>query len=214
VSSLTHRARVPLAACSLAVLGLAGADAAFAGDDGHAMTGGTAPTAGAKLHRDAKDRDAKDRDTKDRGADDAPVAVTGYVFPIRGRHSYGTSINRFGAPRSGHTHKGQDVLAPAGTRLVAARGGRVTHRAFQGAAGNYLVIAADDGTDHVYMHLQGPARVSPGARVRAGEPIGRVGQTGDATAPHLHFEIWTAHWYDGGHPLDPLARLRAWDALS
>jgi murein DD-endopeptidase MepM/ murein hydrolase activator NlpD len=209
VSSLTNRARVALAACSVAVLALAGADTATAAEDGHTMTGGTTPGAAPKLHRDAGDRDARDRAT-----DDAPVAVTGYVFPIRGRHSYGTSINRFGAPRSGHTHQGQDVLAPAGTLLVAARGGRVTHRAFQGAAGNYLVIAADDGTDHVYMHLQAPARVSPGERVRAGEPIGRVGQTGDATAPHLHFEIWTAHWYDGGHSLDPLPRLRAWDALS
>lgn len=204
MSSLTHRACVSLAACSLAVLALASADTARAADDGHAITGGTTPTPGAKLRRDAKDRNAKD----------APVAVTGYVFPIRGRHSYGTSINRFGAPRSGHTHQGQDVLAAAGTPLVAARGGRVTHRSFQGAAGYYVVIAADDGTDHVYMHLQGPARVSPGERVQAGEPIGRVGQSGDATAPHLHFEVWTAHWYDGGHALDPLARLRAWDALS
>ena len=209
MSLLTRRARVPLAVCPLVALALAGADTASAGDDGHAMTGGTTPTAGAKLRRDAKDRDAKDRDAKH-----VPVAVSGYVFPIRGKHSYGTSINRFGAPRAGHTHQGQDVLAPAGTLLVAARSGRVTHRAFQGAAGNYLVIAADDGTDHVYMHLQGAARVSPGQRVRAGEPIARVGQTGAATAPHLHFEVWTAHWYSGGRPLDPLPRLRAWDALS
>jgi murein DD-endopeptidase MepM/ murein hydrolase activator NlpD len=199
VSTLTRRAGVPLALCPLLVLALAGADTASARGDGYAGNGGTIPTAGAKLRRDAVD---------------APVAVTGYVFPIRGPHSYGTSINRFGAPRSGHRHQGQDVLAPAGTLLVAARGGRVTHRAFQGAAGNYLVIAADDGTDHVYMHLQGPARVSTGEKVRAGEPIGRVGQTGDATAPHLHFEVWTAHWYDGGRALDPLSRLRAWDALS
>ena len=209
MSSLTHRACVALVVCSLAGLALAGADTAAAGDNAQSMTGGTTPTAGAKLRRDAKDRDARDRDVKD-----VPVAVSGYVFPIRGRHSYGTSINRFGAPRSGHTHRGQDVLAPAGTVLVAARGGRVTHRSFQGAAGYYLVIAADDGTDHVYMHLRGPARVAPGDRVRAGEPVGLVGQSGDATAPHLHFEVWTAHWYDGGRPLDPLPRLRAWDALS
>jgi murein DD-endopeptidase MepM/ murein hydrolase activator NlpD len=199
VSLLTRRARIPLAVCPLLALALAGAETASAGSGAHAGTGGTTPTAGAKLRRDAGE---------------VPVAVTGYVFPIRGPHSYGTSINVFGAPRAGHRHQGQDVLAPAGTLLVAARGGRVTHRAFQGAAGNYLVIAADDGTDHVYMHLLGAARVSPGEKVRAGEPIGRVGQSGDATAPHLHFEVWTAHWYSGGRPLDPLPRLRAWDALS
>ena len=199
MSSLTRRAGIPLAVCPLLALAVVGADTASAGSSVDTGTGGTTPTAGAKLRRDAAD---------------APVAVSGYVFPIRGPHSSGTSINRFGAPRSGHRHQGQDVLAPAGTLLVAARGGRVTHRDFQGAAGNYLVIAADDGTDHVYMHLLGPARVSPGEKVRAGEPIGRVGQSGDATAPHLHFELWTAHWYSGGRPLDPLPRLRAWDALS
>ena len=199
MSSLTHRARLAVALCPLVALALAGPDIAAAGSGGNATTGGTTPTVGAKLRRDGRD---------------VLVAVSGYVFPIRGQHSYGTSINRFGAPRGGRRHLGQDVLAPAGAVLVAARGGRVTHRAFQGAAGNYLVIAADDGTDHVYMHLLGAARVSPGQRVQAGEPIGRVGQSGDATAPHLHFEVWTAHWYSGGRPLDPLLRLRAWDALS
>jgi murein DD-endopeptidase MepM/ murein hydrolase activator NlpD len=199
VRSLTLRACIPLAVGPLVVLALAGGTTASAESGDRATTGGTVPTAGARLRREGPD---------------IPVAVTGYVFPIRGPHSYGTSINRFGAPRGDHSHRGQDVLAPSGTLLVAARGGRVTHRAFQGDAGNYLVIAADDGTDQVYMHLLAPARVAPGDRVRAGEPIARVGQTGDATAPHLHFEVWTAHWYAGGRPLDPLPRLRAWDALS
>jgi murein DD-endopeptidase MepM/ murein hydrolase activator NlpD len=199
VNKLTRRARPPLAACLLLVLAAASADVASAQLRDPGSTGGTAPKPGRAT----------------RGHEPLlPVAVSGYVFPIRGPHSYGTAINRFGAPRSGHTHQGQDVLAPAGTPLVAARGGRVTHRAFQAAAGNYLVIATDDGTDHVYMHLLAPAKLRPGQTVRAGQPIGRVGQTGDATAPHLHFEVWTAHWWDGGRPLDPLPRLRAWDALS
>jgi murein DD-endopeptidase MepM/ murein hydrolase activator NlpD len=42
-----------------------------------------------------------------------------------------------------------------------------------------------------------------------------VGDTGDASACHLHFEIWTAPgWYDGGHVIDPLASLQAWDSFS
>ncbi len=149
-----------------------------------------------------------------RGAPPVPVSSSGYVFPIRGAHSYGTTINRFGAPRSGHVHQGQDVLAASGTPLVAARGGVVSARSFQAAAGNYLVIQADDGTDHVYMHLLAPAIVAPGQRVKTGQQIGQVGQTGDATTPHLHFEVWTAHWYAGGHTVDPLPYLRAWDAVS
>lgn len=142
------------------------------------------------------------------------TSSTGYVFPVRGPHSFGTSINRYGAPRSGHTHMGQDILARMGTPLANAHAGRVTHRASGGAAGNYVVIAASDGTDLVYMHLQTPAVVRVGQWVSAGRFIGRVGQTGDATTPHLHFEVWTAHWWAGGHAFDPLPRLRTWDAAT
>ena len=48
-----------------------------------------------------------------------------------------------------------------------------------------------------------------------GQQIGVVGQTGDASACHLHFEIWGAPgWYEGGSPFDPLADLEKWDAYS
>jgi septal ring factor EnvC (AmiA/AmiB activator) len=143
-----------------------------------------------------------------------PVSSSGYVFPVRGPHSFGTAINRFGAPRGGRSHQGHDVMSPAGTPIVAARGGRVSHRASGGGAGNYVVIQADDGNDHVYMHLREPAIVGVGQTVRAGQAIGRVGCTGSCSGDHLHFELWVGRWYRGGHPADPLANLRAWDAAS
>jgi murein DD-endopeptidase MepM/ murein hydrolase activator NlpD len=142
------------------------------------------------------------------------IPVDGHVFPVRGPHSFGTAENRFGAPRDGHTHQGQDILASSGTPLVAACSGRVTTVGSGGAAGNYLVIAADDNTDMAYMHLLSRPAVSEGSRVSAGQFVGRVGQTGDATTPHLHFELWTPHWWAGGHAFDPLPRLRAWDAAT
>src|SRR4051812_15811778 len=76
----------------------------------------------------------------------ARFAWHGYEFPVRGAHSYGDGV---GAPRAGHTHQGQDVLAACGLKLVAVRGGRVQYRGFQGAAGNFIVI---DGkaTGHDY----------------------------------------------------------------
>ncbi len=140
----------------------------------------------------------------------------GWAFPILGPHEFGGSAGRFGAGRAGHTHEGQDVMARCGTPLVAARGGRVRYAGYQGAAGNYLVIdGKGTGYDTAYMHLLEPSPLHEGQTVRTGEPIGIIGRTGDATACHLHFEIWTAPgWYVGGSPIDPLPLLKRWDSYS
>jgi murein DD-endopeptidase MepM/ murein hydrolase activator NlpD len=138
------------------------------------------------------------------------AAAGGGVFPVRGEHDYGTFVNRFGG---GRNHQGQDVFAKCGTPLVAALGGVVTFKKFQSRAGNYVVIKADDGTGQAYMHLAAPATVDKGQRVAAGDPIGRVGDTGRASGCHLHFELWTAPgWYEGGSAIDPLPALKRWDA--
>ncbi len=140
----------------------------------------------------------------------------GAIFPVRGKHGYGDAANSFGAGRDGHAHQGQDVLAKCGTPLVAAVGGVVRQRARQSAAGNYVVI--DDPItkqSFLYAHLRQPAFVRHGMHVTAGQPIGIVGDTGDATTCHLHFELWTAPgWYSGGQPIDPLATLKHWDQTS
>ncbi|MFL5839040.1 MAG: M23 family metallopeptidase [Thermoleophilaceae bacterium] len=157
--------------------------------------------------------------TTSNAADDDPSRdafdLYGHIFPVRGSHNYGGAGARFGASRSGHTHQGQDVLAACGTVLAAAQGGTVKYAAYQSAAGYYIVIHGLDGTDNAYMHLAGPTPFAEGDTVFTGQQIGIVGDTGDATACHLHFEIWTAPgWYDGGHVIDPLPSLQAWDRFS
>jgi murein DD-endopeptidase MepM/ murein hydrolase activator NlpD len=144
------------------------------------------------------------------------VAVYDFIFPIRGKHSYGGAEGRFGAPRDGHIHQGQDVMAACGTPLVAARGGTVQYTGYQGAAGNYIVIDQKGSQeDNAYMHLAEPSPLPTGARVRTGQLIGNVGETGDAVGCHLHFEVWSAPgWYEGGAPYDPLPLLKAWDKYS
>lgn len=136
-----------------------------------------------------------------------------HQFPVRGRHDYGGYAASFGGGRG---HQGQDVFAVCGTPLVAARGGRVKFRQYHSAAGNYVVIDGEQtGEDYAYMHLRDPSPVKEGARVRTGQLIGYVGETGRASGCHLHFELWSAPgWYDGGAPFDPLPRLRQWDAAS
>jgi murein DD-endopeptidase MepM/ murein hydrolase activator NlpD len=139
-----------------------------------------------------------------------------HIFPIRGAHDFGGPAARFGAQRAGHIHQGQDTFANCGTRLVAARGGRVKFKQYHALAGNYIVIDGD-GTDidYVYMHLDQPSPFSAGDRVYTGQTIGAVGDTGDAVGCHLHMELWTGPgWYDGGQPFDPLPSLRAWDSWS
>jgi murein DD-endopeptidase MepM/ murein hydrolase activator NlpD len=136
------------------------------------------------------------------------------VFPVQGLHNYGGPGARFGAPRNGHTHQGQDIIAACGTPLVSVMNATVQYAGYQASgAGNYVVLD-NNGTadDFVYMHLATPAYVSTvGAPVAAGQQIGVVGQTGDASGCHLHFEYWQGDWYGGGQPIDPLPYLLAWD---
>jgi hypothetical protein len=139
-----------------------------------------------------------------------------HIFPIRGHHDYGEGQAVFGAGRDGRSHQGQDVFARCGTPMVAARGGIVKINRFQSAAGNYVVIDGEGtDTDYAYMHLAEPSPLAKGARVFTGQPIGHVGDTGDAHGCHLHFELWSGPgWYTGGAPFDPLPYLKAWDAYS
>ena len=134
-----------------------------------------------------------------------------HKFPVRGPHGYGDGLG------AGRGHRGVDVTARCGTKMQAARGGKVQHEAFQGSgAGHYLVIdGAGTKKDYVYMHLQQASRLEPGDRVKTGERIGRVGETGNASGCNLHFELWSAPgWYEGGNFIDPVPRLRTWDDWS
>jgi murein DD-endopeptidase MepM/ murein hydrolase activator NlpD len=138
----------------------------------------------------------------------ALVAAGTGTFPIAGAHKFGTApANVFQGPGG---HMGQDVFAACGTPLVAARAGTVQKVDYQSRAGNYVVIDLPDGRSEAYMHLREPAIVAEGQAVGAGQPIGEVGDTGDAVGCHLHFELWTAPgWYEGGEAVDPLPELKS-----
>lgn len=139
-------------------------------------------------------------------------ALYGYMFPVRGPHSYGDGIG------AGRGHQGQDVLAACGTPLRAARGGTVYYNAYQaGGAGYYIVIntAGTRNRSQVYMHLTRPSPLEVGTRVKTGQRIGSVGTTGRSTGCHLHFEEWSSPgWYQGGTFLSPTESLKRWDRYS
>ena len=104
----------------------------------------------------------------------------------------------------------------AARRSAPPRAASVVFFGYQGAAGNYIVIRAEEsGEDDVYMHLLHAPRLAVGDRVETGQRIASVGRTGDADGCHLHFELWTEPgWYNGGEAYDPLPKLRQWDGWS
>jgi murein DD-endopeptidase MepM/ murein hydrolase activator NlpD len=134
-----------------------------------------------------------------------------FRFPIAAKHTYGDG---YGA---GRNHQGQDVFSRCGTALRAARGGRVQWNKTHASAGNYLVIDLKGSkVDHMYAHMLSRSPLAEGARVRTGQVIGQVGESGNASGCHLHFEAWSAPgWYEGGSALPSVANmLKAWDRWS
>ena len=143
-----------------------------------------------------------------------PPAVTSGRFPVAGAYSLGGEDARFGAGRDGHVHAGQDIVAAAGTPVVAPVAGVVYWIDFQrGGAGHYAVVRDPQGIDYVFMHLRtGSITTVKGAALAAGQAFAQVGSTGSSTGPHLHFEIWPDGWYASkrSQPIDPLPQLQAW----
>ena len=146
--------------------------------------------------------------------DPAPSPGGPGVFPVAGGFAFGGADARFGAGRPGHIHEGQDILAAAGTPVVAPYAGTVSSTRYQAAgAGEYVVLNAADGRDYFFAHcLRRSTVVAEGAAVGAGQTLCQVGATGTTSgANHLHFEIWQGGWRaPGGAPIDPLPELRAW----
>jgi murein DD-endopeptidase MepM/ murein hydrolase activator NlpD len=111
--------------------------------------------------------------------------------------------DRFG-PRGDRFHAGVDLLASARAPVVAAAPGRVAWAGPRsGGWGNLVTIGHAGGVSTMYAHLS-RTDVRVGDWVAAGTVIGRVGSTGDATGPHLHFEV-RLH----GGAVDPLRALVA-----
>jgi murein DD-endopeptidase MepM/ murein hydrolase activator NlpD len=137
---------------------------------------------------------------------DAPAAAQearALIVPIAGVAS-DDLVDSWGAPRAGgRKHQGIDIMAPAGTPVMAAAAGRIL-KLFKSAKGGTTIYQSDPSGRYVlyYAHLQAYAPgLKQGQTVAQGEVIGAVGQTGNATTPHLHFEIQRASasgkWWRG-----------------
>ena len=143
------------------------------------------------------------------------------VFPVGVEVSF---TDTFGAPRAGgRTHQGEDLMAPKMTPLVAAADGTITWLKWtnDGLGGNYLILTDAQGWSYYYIHMNNDTPgtddgaghydqafadgIRKGQKVKAGEVIGWVGDSGDAetTGSHLHFELHDP----SGAALDPFNSL-------
>ena len=105
------------------------------------------------------------------------------------------------APRWGSFHYGVDMAAPGGTPFYAAGDGVVVDAGPMGGFGNVIMIQHADGTITVYGHEQ-RILVQKGEKVKAGQLIGLVGNLGESTGYHLHFEVRVGDV--GGEKMDPI----------
>jgi murein DD-endopeptidase MepM/ murein hydrolase activator NlpD len=139
----------------------------------------------------------------------SPAPSGSGVFPVRGPVTWGDG---FGVNRGDHLHNGQDLAAASGTPLVTPRRGTVVATGFGSGSGYYVVVKdSDRDVSYVFFHLlAGSTVVSKDQALAAGQRVGSVGATGDATGPHLHFEVWLGAWWGGGHSVDPAPYLRSW----
>src|SRR5262249_15245287 len=140
----------------------------------------------------------------------------GHVFPFAQQVAV---ADTFGAARDGVSwHHGDDLFAPRGMPVLAVAGGVLFSVGWQRLGGRRLGLRDRSGNEFYYAHLDRYARPArDGARVRPGEVIAYVGNSGDAesTPPHLHFEIHPASLlglgYDGA--VNPTAYLRSWSTV-
>ncbi len=105
------------------------------------------------------------------------------------------------------SHPALDIAADYGTAVRAAAAGTVLYAGWKSNGGGYQIwIAHGSGLYTTYNHLSAIG-VSAGERVGRGDFIGRVGASGWATGPHLHFEVWRGPIWDGGYRVNPLSYL-------
>ena len=143
----------------------------------------------------------------------APVfsTVKQLLWPVDGAYN----INSDYAYRWGKFHYGLDIgvgSAPGtslGMNVLAAADGVVELATTHSSYGYYIILDHGNGMETVYGHLMEDSfKVSPGEKVKQGQPIARVGQTGYATGPHLHFEVRV-----NGNKTDPKLYLQQYKGI-
>ncbi len=123
-----------------------------------------------------------------------------FLWPVVGGGNYISQYFHYG-------HYAIDIAADYGSKVRAAGAGTVTFAGWKNNGGGYQVwIAHGSGLYTTYNHMSAVS-VGLGQHVSRGQQVGRIGQSGNATGPHLHFEVWIGPVWDGGRRVNPLGYL-------
>jgi murein DD-endopeptidase MepM/ murein hydrolase activator NlpD len=120
-----------------------------------------------------------------------------FAWPVIGGGNYISQGFHYG-------HWAIDIAADYGSKVVAAAKGTVTFAGWKNNGGGYQVwISHGSGLYTTYNHMSA-VTVSAGRSVVRGQQVGRIGASGDATGPHLHFEVWIGPIWNGGTRVNPM----------
>jgi Membrane proteins related to metalloendopeptidases len=136
------------------------------------------------------------------GSSRPPSTYSGgkFMWPVVGGGNYISQYFHYG-------HYGLDIAADYGSTARAPAAGTVIFAGWKSNGGGYQVwIAHGSGLYTTYNHMSGVS-VGRGQHVGRGQQVGRVGQSGNATGPHLHFEVWRGPVWNGGQRVNPLGYL-------
>jgi murein DD-endopeptidase MepM/ murein hydrolase activator NlpD len=123
-----------------------------------------------------------------------------FLWPVVGGGNYISQYFHYG-------HYAIDIAADYGSTVRAAAAGTVTFAGWKNNGGGYQVwIAHGSGLYTTYNHMSAIS-VGLGQHVARGQQVGRVGQSGNATGPHCHFEVWIGPVWAGGRRVNPLGYL-------
>ena len=152
-------------------------------------------------------------------ADTIPVVLTRdalrfstdrLLIPVAGIAPGDLSDSFTSARSGGRVHRSIDIMAPHGTPVLAISDGEVTRRSRSRLGGITLYLTSPDGAyDFYYAHLSRYDERAPvGTLVQQGDTLGYVGSTGNARAPHLHFQVLRKDARGRGTPVNPYGLLK------
>lgn len=116
--------------------------------------------------------------------------IGGFIWPLPSSHNITSGFGRRSSPTKGAStfHKGIDISASPGDKVIAAASGEVVISEYSYSAGNYIMINHGSGMFTIYMHLS-KRLANVGDEVSQGQQIGKAGSTGYSTGTHLHFGV-------------------------